>query len=135
MTGKTAVVTGGYSGIGVETVRAFAVHPGGILTGLIRHMSQAEIDASKVVDESGRLIIDPENNKTPQQGAASSVWCATNPQLDGMGGVYCADCEIAVALPSDDSNELHGVRPRTIDPVAAGRLWHLSEQLMGASID
>ena len=117
-------------------VRAFAVHPGGIVTDLVRHMSKAEIDASKIFDESGEPIIDPENNKkTLQQGAATSVWCATSPLLEGLGGVYCADCEIARALPSDDSTELHGVRPRAIDPVAAGRLWTLSEQLTGATLD
>ncbi|NEU95258.1 oxidoreductase [Bradyrhizobium uaiense] len=119
-----------------RSVRAFAVHPGGIVTDLLRHMSPAEIDASKVLDEAGKPIIDPCNNKkTPQQGAATSVWCATSPQLDGMGGVYCADCEIAIKLPDDDSTELHGVRPRAIDPVSAGRLWQLSEQLTGAGID
>jgi NAD(P)-dependent dehydrogenase (short-subunit alcohol dehydrogenase family) len=119
-----------------QGVRAFAVHPGGIATDLIRHMSKAAIDASEIIDKDGNPIIDPENNKkTPQQGAATSVWCATSPKLDGMGGVYCADCDIAVALPSDDSTTLHGVRPRAIDPVAAGRLWQLSEQLTGDSID
>jgi NAD(P)-dependent dehydrogenase (short-subunit alcohol dehydrogenase family) len=117
-------------------VRAFSVHPGGIATDLIRHMSQAEIDASRILDETGAPIIDPQNNKkTPQQGAATTVWAATSPQLDGMGGVYCQDCDIAVALLSDDSTELHGVRPRATDPVAAGRLWQLSEQLTGARLD
>ena len=119
-----------------QNVRAFSVHPGGIATDLIRHMSQAEIDASQIIDQSGKPIIDPANNKkTPPQGAATSVWCATSPQLNGMGGVYCQDCDIAPALPSDDSTELHGVRPRATDPVAAGRLWQLSEQLTGVSID
>lgn len=33
------------------------------------------------------------------------------------------------ALPSDDSLDLHGVRPRATDPVAAERLWRLSERL------
>ena len=33
--------------------------------------------------------------KTTEQGAATSVWCATSPQLDGMGGVYCEDVDIA----------------------------------------
>ena len=117
-------------------IRAFAVHPGGIATDLIRHMSKAEIDASKIIDEAGKPIIDPENNKkTPQQGAATTVWCATSPQLEGMGGVYCQDCDIARALPTDDSTEMRGVRPRAIDPVAAGRLWQLSEQLTGATLD
>lgn len=117
-------------------VRAFSVHPGGIVTDLIRHMSKEEIDASNIIDKDGAPIIEPENNKkTPQQGAATSVWCATSPKLDGMGGVYCADCEIARALPSDESTEMHGVRPRATDPVAAGRLWQLSEQLTSVRID
>jgi NAD(P)-dependent dehydrogenase (short-subunit alcohol dehydrogenase family) len=116
-------------------VRAFAVHPGGIVTDLVRHMSKAALAATGFLDESGQPIIDPQNNKkTPQQGAATSVWCATSPQLEGVGGVYCADCEIARELPSDDSTEMHGVRPRAIDPVAAGRLWTLSEQLTGATL-
>jgi len=119
-----------------QGVRAFSVHPGGIVTDLIRHMSQAQIDASEILDRTGKPIIDPEHNKkTPQQGAATTVWCATSPQLNGMGGVYCADCDIARALPSDDSKEMQGVRPRATDPVAAGRLWQLSEQLTGATID
>ncbi|GAB7522328.1 oxidoreductase [Paraburkholderia sp. 2C] len=117
-------------------VRAFSVHPGGVVTDLVRHMSSEQLTASNVIDKDGKPIIDPGNNKkTPQQGAATSVWCATSPQLDGRGGVYCADCEIARALPNDESAELHGVRPRATDPVAAGRLWQLSERLTGARID
>ncbi|MBP0594081.1 SDR family NAD(P)-dependent oxidoreductase [Paraburkholderia sp. LEh10] len=119
-----------------QGVRAFSVHPGGIVTDLIRHMSQAQIDASEIIDKAGVPIIDPLNNKkTPQQGAATTVWCATSARLDGMGGVYCADCEIAPLLSSDDSTELVGVRPRATDRVAAGRLWQLSEQLTGTRIE
>ena len=117
-------------------VRAFSVHPGGIATGLIRYMAPAEIAASQIFDRTGNPVIDPENNKkTPQQGAATTVWCATTPQLNGMGGVYCEDCDIARALPTNNSTELHGVRPWATDPVGAGRLWQLSEQLTGAAID
>lgn len=117
-------------------VRAFSVHPGGIATDLMRHMSKELIDASNVIDKDGNAIIDPENNKkTPQQGAATSVWCATSPELEGKGGVYCADCDVARALPNNNSTEMHGVRPRATDPVAAGRLWQLSEQMTGARID
>jgi len=117
-------------------VRAFSVHPGGIVTDLMRHMPKALIEASNVIDSNGKPIIDPTNNKkTPQQGAATTVWCSVSPQLEDMGGVYCTDCNIAHALPSDDSTALHGVRPRAMDPVAAGRLWQLSEQLTGVGID
>jgi NAD(P)-dependent dehydrogenase (short-subunit alcohol dehydrogenase family) len=120
-----------------KNVRAFSVHPGGIVsTGFTRYMSQEQIAATGYLDKAGQPIIDPENNmKTPQQGAATTVWCATSHQLDGMGGVYCADCDFARLLPSDESDAMHGVRPRAVDPVSAGRLWQLSEQLTGVSID
>ncbi len=82
----------------------------------------------------GKPIIDPENNmKTPEQGAATNVWCATSHQLDGMGGVYCENCDFAVAVPAD-SEEMLGVRPWEIDPALADRLWSLSETLTGKSI-
>jgi NAD(P)-dependent dehydrogenase (short-subunit alcohol dehydrogenase family) len=112
-------------------IRAFSVHPGGVITDLQRHMSTAEVRAYGVLDEHGRPIIDPARNmKTPEQGAATSVWCATSRQLEGLGGVYCEDCDIAVPVPGD-STELRGVRPWAIDREFANRLWHLSEKLTG----
>ena len=114
-------------------IRAFSVHPGGVITDLIRHMSTEELRAYGVVDEHGRPIIDPTNNKkTPEQGAATSVWCASSPQLEGLGGVYCEDCDIAIPVPGD-SKELRGVRPWAIDRQFARELWTLSEQLIGMS--
>jgi hypothetical protein len=52
------------------------------------------------------------------------------PQLEGLGGVYCANCDIAVAVPAD-STELLGVRPWATSPELADRLWRLSEGLTG----
>ncbi|MNW13397.1 oxidoreductase [compost metagenome] len=49
-----------------------------------------------------------------------------------MGGVYCEDCNIAVAVPADSSLG-YGVRPWATDPDLARRLWKLSEELTGAS--
>jgi len=71
--------------------------------------------------------------KTAEQGAATSVWCATSQQLDGLGGVYCENCDIAIAVPAH-STELLGVRPWAIDPEFADRLWSLSERLTGKAI-
>ncbi|HEX6736990.1 MAG TPA: oxidoreductase, partial [Vicinamibacteria bacterium] len=70
--------------------------------------------------------------KNPEQGAATSVWCATSRQLDGMGGVYCEDVDIAVAAAADGA-EKRGVRPWAMDPDLAERLWLLSEEWTGAS--
>ena len=68
--------------------------------------------------------------KSPAQGAATSVWCATSPQLAGKGGVYCEDCDIAMLVPAD-SPAWTGVRPHAVDAATAGRLWALSETLTG----
>jgi NAD(P)-dependent dehydrogenase (short-subunit alcohol dehydrogenase family) len=109
----------------VQGVRAFAVHPGGIMTDLQRFMPEEEKRAMGWIDENGKLN---ERFKTPSQGAATSVWCATNTQLDGKGGVYCEDCDIAQALPADDKS-FTGVRPWAIDPMIANKLWTLSEEM------
>jgi NAD(P)-dependent dehydrogenase (short-subunit alcohol dehydrogenase family) len=114
-------------------VRAFSVHPGGVITELVKFLPKEALDKSGYLDTEGRPIIDPERNmKTPAQGAATAVWCATSAQLDGMGGVYCENCDIAPALPAG-STDLLGVRPWATDPVAADRLWTLSETLTGVT--
>ena len=110
-----------------HNVRAFAVHPGGIMTDLQRYMPEEEKRAMGWIDENGVIN---ERFKTPSQGAATSVWCATNAQLDGKGGVYCEDCDIAVAVPADDKG-FSGVRPWATDPALADQLWTLSERMTG----
>jgi NAD(P)-dependent dehydrogenase (short-subunit alcohol dehydrogenase family) len=124
-----------------DGVRAFAVHPGGIVaTGLTRYISQEELRESGAIDETGAPILDPaEDLKTPQQGAATMVWCATSRDLDGKGGVYCENSDIATISSKDPSrmtiNDLkddRGVMPYAIDSDSAHRLWGLSEQLTGA---
>lgn len=111
-------------------MRAFAVHPGGIRTPLQRHLTNAEMAAFGWTDEDGNLIND--NFKTTEQGAATSVWAATSPQLDGMGGVYCEDCDIAELVPDDDKGMV-GVRSYAVDPEQAARLWTLSAELTGVN--
>lgn len=114
-------------------VRAFSVHPGGVITELTKFMTDEEKARSPHFDADGQPVIDPENNmKTAEQGAATAVWCAVSPQLAGMGGVYCENCNIAPALPAE-STDLLGVRPWATDPAAADRLWTLSEQLTGVT--
>jgi hypothetical protein len=73
--------------------------------------------------------------KTVAQGAATSVWCATSPQLAGLGGVYCENCDISqLVAESDEADwragaEMPGVLPYVVDPEAAARLWAVSERL------
>jgi NAD(P)-dependent dehydrogenase (short-subunit alcohol dehydrogenase family) len=116
-------------------VRAFAVHPGAILTDLARHMTDEELRAYGLSREdkpgfvpAGKSVAEGGDFKTIEQGAATSVWCATSPQLAGMGGVYCQDVNVAEILPPDSTSNV-GVRSYAIDPEAAQRLWSLSERL------
>ena len=114
-------------------VRAFAVHPGGILTPLQRFLPQEEMQAMGWIDENG----DPRPGitfKTTEQGAATSVWAATSPQLEGMGGVYCEDCDIAEQVPDDAGEDVRsGVRGYAVDPEEAARLWDVSAELTGVN--
>ncbi len=61
-----------------------------------------------------------------EQGAATSVWCATNPRLDGLGGVYCEDCDIAIVNEGgcEEGRQLLGLRSGGGGaPVAAVAEW------------
>jgi NAD(P)-dependent dehydrogenase (short-subunit alcohol dehydrogenase family) len=119
-----------------DGIRAFAVHPGGILTNLSQFMTDEELAAYGISRENlggaipeGLSAAEGGLFKTPEQGAATSVWCATSPQLSGMGGVYCQDVDIAVVAEPD--SPIIGVAPYAIDPDGAERLWTLSERLTG----
>ncbi|WP_371667762.1 SDR family NAD(P)-dependent oxidoreductase [Streptomyces sp. NBC_00289] len=111
-------------------VRAFALHPGGILTPLQRHLPKEEMVANGWIDEEGNPI-PQEGLKTPQQGAATQVWAATSPQLAGLGGVYLEDCDIAEPAPAD--GERTGVKDWATDPEQAARLWDLSAERTGVN--
>jgi NAD(P)-dependent dehydrogenase (short-subunit alcohol dehydrogenase family) len=116
-----------------QGIRAFSVHPGLILTDLGRYLTEEETGRPKQMNNEQEKPVADENAdqcKTVEQGAATSVWCATTAQLDGMGGVYCEDVDIAEAVPAD-SLKGTGVRPWAIDPDMAERLWRLSEELTG----
>jgi NAD(P)-dependent dehydrogenase (short-subunit alcohol dehydrogenase family) len=109
-------------------VRAFATHPGSILTPLQRHLPRQEMVDAGWVDEEGNGV-DP-SFKTAEQGAATQVWAATSPQLADLGGVYCEDCDIARIADGADTIP-GGVRPYAIDDDAADRLWVASADLTG----
>lgn len=122
-------------------VQAFSVHPGRILTDLAKHLSREELRNAGALDDDGQPVIDVARGmKNVQQGAATSVWAATSPQLQGLGGVYCEDCDIATLVDDTAATSAglatpsSGVRAWATDPAAARALWHLSETLTGVAI-
>jgi len=109
-------------------VRAFALHPGGIMTPLLRHLDRGEMVERGWIDEDGNPLVE---FKTPEQGAATQVWAATSPQLADLGGVYLEDCDVAEITADEDAP---GVRSYAIDPESARRLWALSAGLTGVDV-
>ena len=115
-------------------VHAWSVHPGAIMTDLGRHTPPENLKQFGMLDEAGKPVINPEKGlKTPEQGAATTLWAATEPRLLERGGVYCEDCDVARAVPGDAPSG-PGVRPWACDPAAAERLWRLSEELTGLTL-
>ncbi len=111
-------------------IRAFSVHPGGIFTPLQRHLPEEEMVALGWKNADGTI---PERVKamfkTPEQGASTAVWAATSPKLDGMGGLYCEDADIA-QLADENSQRWHHVRAWACDEANADKLWALSEEML-----
>lgn len=102
-----------------------AVHPGAIRTELGRHLTPEDIQAMLARWKEAPAIF----YKTPSQGAATSVWAATAPELAGVSGRYLQDCGIAEVV--QEPRSIAGVAAYAVDPAAAERLWTLSEQIVG----
>ena len=109
-------------------VRSFAVHPGIIMTGLSRHMNEDDYQLLTSIAPQGEEMV----FKTVEQGAATSVWAATSGNLDGRGGIYLENCQIAAPAVPDTSS---GVESYAVDVAAAERLWALSEELVGQTFE
>ncbi|MEZ4291292.1 MAG: SDR family NAD(P)-dependent oxidoreductase [Myxococcota bacterium] len=106
-------------------LRAFAVHPGAIHTELGRHMGADDFKALM----GKRPQSEPMKFKQVPQGAATSVWAAVSPDLEGRGGVYCEDCGVAPVIDTPGSSV--GVMSWAVDEQAAAQLWTLSEAWSG----
>ena len=109
---------------GSEGIWANSVMPGGIITSLQRHMSFEDQREAGFIDADG--VPNP-LFKTAEQGAATSVWAATAPNLDGIGGRYLENCAEAALM--DPELPFVGRMDYCVDVVSADRLWDVSEEL------
>jgi len=105
-----------------QGVRAFAVHPGAIMTELARHLTDETLGTMLASIPAGQEMA----FKSIPEGAATTVFAATSPALDGLGGLYLEDCHIAEVT---DTDTMGGVRSYAVDPDRAAALWALSEEL------
>ena len=115
--------------LAADGIHALAVHPGGIMTNLSRHMDEDDFKwmMARFKHDDGEDSDGP-RLKTIPQGAATTCYAATAPELAGRGGVYLEDCHVA---ETDADSTKGGVRPYAVDPDIAERLWSLSEARVG----
>jgi NAD(P)-dependent dehydrogenase (short-subunit alcohol dehydrogenase family) len=104
-----------------KNIRATAVHPGGIMTELSRHVTREMLTAimeSPLASAAPQIVM-----KTVPQGAATSVWAAVVADPAEIGARYCDDCQVAKI----DA----GVRAYALDATTAKALWAKSEEMVG----
>ncbi|HEV3099736.1 MAG TPA: SDR family NAD(P)-dependent oxidoreductase [Candidatus Udaeobacter sp.] len=114
-------------------VRATALHPGGILTELGRHLEPGELEATveRINAQLAAEGLPPFQFKTIPQGAATSVWAAFVAPAENVGGRYCEDCQVSQVTDGLISPVSPGVRPYALDSEHAKALWLRSEELVG----
>ena len=116
-------------------VSGFSVHPGGILTPLQRHLQKEEMVALGWMDENGSPSEMAKNFfKTTSQGASTTLWCATSSSLNGIGGVFCEDCDIAKRKNEVDESlqRYFGVADWAVDTEEASKLWDVTEKMLAS---
>lgn len=130
-------------------IRSFAVHPGPIPSTDIFAESGVGINSDFNVSMKRLLakflrgfnvtallnfVRNPKHAgdvyKNVRQGAATSLWCAVSDDLNGKGGVYCEDSNIAVAV-RNGSMAPFGIRQWALDMESAERLWEICEKMTG----
>ncbi|KAI0847569.1 NAD(P)-binding protein [Daldinia vernicosa] len=117
-------------------IRAFAVHPGSIVTNLQHYIKQMDgAHLASIMDEAvqkiaGRTLAEQraaDPYKTLQQGCGTTLRAALDPDLVKEEGVFLQNTNLTT-----DPKE---VKDWATDPELAEKLWKLSEELVGEKFD
>jgi NAD(P)-dependent dehydrogenase (short-subunit alcohol dehydrogenase family) len=98
-------------------VTSNVIHPGLVQTNIAR---TAPAIVQTLFSTFGGVVA-----KSPAEGAATQVYVATSPALDGVNGAYFEDCN-PVRVNGDN---------HVFDTVQAAQLWQVAEQLTAQYID
>ena len=117
---ERAVRSGSHRRWADDGIFTYALHPGAIADSrLSRHYDPT---AQNALRSSGKYTF-----KTLQQGAATSVYVATAPELNGVGGRYFEN--IQQAIGEDPTACGTDAADYAVDPDRAQRLWQISEEM------
>ncbi|CAN9455986.1 unnamed protein product [Alternaria sp. RS040] len=107
-----------------QGVNAWSVHPGLIFTGLMTHIDKDTMEAWDKDPNIGKAL------KSPQQGAATTVWAATAKALEGQSGKYLEDCQISSVVNANTASNEPGYAPHAYDEEKERALWEKSLELV-----
>ncbi|KAI0146307.1 short chain dehydrogenase [Xylariaceae sp. FL1272] len=110
---------------GPKGLHALSLMPGGIETNLNRHISREVVDSIKKQPAVAKWM------KSPEQGAATTVWAAVAKEWEGKGGEYLEDC--AIAKGAAFMPNLAGAAPYIHDEAKEDRAWELTLKTLGLS--
>ncbi|XP_020377469.1 retinol dehydrogenase 14 [Rhincodon typus] len=94
-------------------VTANVLHPGIVRTNLGRHINIPLLGQPIFKMVSWAFF------KTPEQGAQTTLYLATSPEVEGVSGKYFGDCKQEDLLP------------KATDDAVAKKLWDVSERMVG----
>ncbi|KAH8596154.1 hypothetical protein B0O99DRAFT_621155 [Bisporella sp. PMI_857] len=111
-----------------QGLRATSVHPGGIISGLMKDMDP-QLVAGFMADEAKMRSL-----KSWGQGAATTTIAAVGKEWEDRGGKYLVDCEETV-MERGIAGEKEGFVSQTYDEDKEARLWKDSLELVGLDAD
>ena len=96
------------------------------MTNLPRHINAATLKAMVTPAMQSAM-------KSPQQGAATTVWAAIGKEWERKGGKYLEDCSESEPDQSEGGKDLlrKGYAKHIYDQTAAEQLWNVSMKLVG----
>jgi NAD(P)-dependent dehydrogenase (short-subunit alcohol dehydrogenase family) len=106
-----------------QNISAFSLNPGSIKSPLQRHMNADVREAAFAAAYKDSYDFKPPTPKTLQQGCATQLRAALDPDLANASGAYLDDCQVVE------------YREHVESYYAANRLWKLSEELVGETFD
>jgi NAD(P)-dependent dehydrogenase (short-subunit alcohol dehydrogenase family) len=105
---------------GTKGLHGLALHPGGIWTGLQKHVSAEQLEKWKTPETLLHI-------KSLEQGAATSVLAAVGKEYEGKGRLYLDNCETA----KEGAKGSEGYAPHAFDKEKEARLWNDSLKMVG----
>lgn len=114
---------------GNKGLHGWSLHPGGILTGIQRHLAPEFME--QILSMPGVA----EQFKSPEQGAATTVFAAVAKELEGWGGKYLEDVTIAVQSKPDAVISDPGYGSHCYNEAGEKRLWAASLEMVGLNDD